>query len=75
MTNHPDYKQDSVVSEEINYDLLKLIHEKTDNCETLSTDTKFSSKTKDDIPTALSKAEKYLAQKNPQKNMTNGHKS
>lgn len=75
VTNHPDYKQDSVVSEKINYDLLKLIHEKTENCETLSTATQFNSKTNNDIPTALSKAEKFLDQKNPHKNIVNGLKS
>jgi galactokinase len=50
VTEHSDYKQDSVVSEKINYDLLKLIQEKTENCETLSTATNFNSKTKHDIP-------------------------
>jgi galactokinase len=34
VTEHSDYKQDSVVSETINYDLLKLIQEKTEKCET-----------------------------------------
>jgi galactokinase len=50
VTEHSDYEQDSVVSETINYDLLKLIQEKTENSETLSTATNFSSKTKHDIP-------------------------
>jgi len=71
VTEHSDYKQDSVVSETINYDLLKLIQEKTEKCETLSTATNFNSKTKHDIPLALSKAENYLNEKSPQ-NMTNG---
>lgn len=71
VTEHSDYKQDSVVSERINYDLLKLIQEKTEKCETLSTATNFNSKTKHDIPLALSKAENYLNEKSPQ-NITNG---
>jgi hypothetical protein len=54
----------------INYDLLKLIQEKTEKCETLSMATNFNSKTKYDIPLALSKAENYLNKKSPQ-NMTN----
>lgn len=74
MTEHSDYKQDSVVSETINYDLLKLIQEKTEKCETMSTATNFNSKTKHDIPLALSKAEHYLNEKSPQ-NMTNGIKT
>ena len=74
VTEHSDYKQDSVVSETINYDLLKLIQEKTEKCETLSTATNFNSKTKHDIPVALSKAENYLNEKSPQ-NMTNGIKT
>jgi hypothetical protein len=37
VTEHSNYKQDYVVSETINYDLLKLIQDKTEKCETLST--------------------------------------
>lgn len=55
VTNHPDYKQDSVVSEKINYDLLKEIQQ-------IQTGTKVHpelvgfnnmSKTKENIPNAL----------------------
>jgi hypothetical protein len=42
VTEHSDYEQDSVVSETINYDLLKLIQEKTENSETLSISIKMS---------------------------------
>ncbi|KAK3088140.1 hypothetical protein FSP39_015291 [Pinctada imbricata] len=56
---HKDYKQDSVVSESINYDLLKKCVEKTGCC------LNDFSKTSDNIPTALSKAEGYLNKKNP----------
>lgn len=64
--NHPDYKQDSVVSESINYDLLK-------KCANISLGMEkspllpdlFNSKTADAIPQAMSKAEGYLNQKNP----------
>lgn len=67
VTQHPDYKQDSVVSDIINYDLLKLIWEKTENCEMFS-----CTKTKDEIPTAISNAEKYLNQKSPHNKIVNG---
>lgn len=55
------------MSEIINYDLLKLIEEKTEKGETLSSGN-FSSKTNDDIPKALSKTEKFLNGKKPQRN-------
>jgi hypothetical protein len=51
----------------INYDLLKLIQEKTEKCETMSTATNFNSKTKHDIPLTLSKAENYLNEKKQKK--------
>ncbi|XP_069107021.1 glutamate--cysteine ligase catalytic subunit-like [Argopecten irradians] len=70
---HPDYKFDSVVSETINYDLMKL-------CTSISTgemmsplvQPTMSSKTSDNIPTAMSKAEGYLNQKNPRSATSNG---
>lgn len=68
VTEHPDYKQDSVVSEIINYDLLKLIDEKTEKGETMSSE-HFSSKTHGDIPQALSKTEKFLNGKKPHKHL------
>jgi hypothetical protein len=40
-------------------DKTNLIQDKTEKCETLSTATNFNSKTKHDIPLALSKAENY----------------
>ena len=49
--------------------------EKTEKCETLPTGMTFSSKTHDDIPPALSKAEKYLDKKRPNAHMVNGIKS
>ena len=57
--NHSDYKQDSVVSDVINYDLLKQCEQKSEWC------MMDSSKTTDIIPQALAKAEGYLNKKNP----------
>merc|ERR1711971_178302 len=57
---HPDYKKDSVVTETINYDLLKECV-KIQECSCWG----LLSKTTDIIPEALSKSEDYLNQKNP----------
>ncbi|XP_055696145.1 glutamate--cysteine ligase [Lutzomyia longipalpis] len=55
--NHPDYKKDSVVSERINYDLLKMCKEIQDDerqCPELLGQGN-NSKTKDNIPQAIQK--------------------
>ncbi|KAF7998291.1 hypothetical protein HCN44_009689 [Aphidius gifuensis] len=57
---HPDYKKDSVVSERINYDLLKRVHDiqtDVDPCPELS-GPYTTSKTTEKIPAAIAKAEK-----------------
>lgn len=66
VTTHPEYKNDSVVSDRINYDLLKRCADISNGkveCNGLLPS--FSSKTTDDLPKALSKTEVYLNQKNP----------
>ena len=58
--SHPDYKHDSVVSDVINFDLMK-------ECEQITLGTKHApdllpchnTKTADNIPSALEKAENY----------------
>lgn len=58
--NHEKYQQDSVVSEEINYDLICSMDRisKGEPCPKLLT--KYNTKTKDDIPKAMKKAENIL---------------
>lgn len=59
VASHPDYKQDSVISQEINYDLLKIMSQFSQNeIELLDLVADHSSKTVDKIPDAMSKAEK-----------------
>lgn len=66
VTNHPEYKNDSVVSDRINYDLLKRCADiSTGKLECNGLLPSFSSKTTDDVPKALSKTEVYLNKKNP----------
>ncbi len=74
--NHPDYKQDSVVSERINYDLVEACSRITQGemeCPELLI--KYDTKTSDDIPVAMQKAEKYLdglAKRNSNPRLSNG---
>lgn len=64
--DHPDYNHDSVITEVINYDLLKLCSKiSTGEVENPLIQETVSSKTADNIPTATTKAEGYLNQKNP----------
>jgi galactokinase len=56
--HHPDYKQDSVVSESINHDLMLACIDRSKCC--MST-----TKTNLTIPEALIKSESYLNKKNP----------
>lgn len=56
--HHLDYKQDSVVSDQINYDLMKACVDRSQCC--MST-----TKTNLTIPEALIKSENYLNKKNP----------
>ena len=64
--NHPDYKHDSVVTEKINYDLLwkftQISNGKIDVPELILVN---DTKTTDNIPAAVSKADAYLNHKNP----------
>ena len=66
VAEHPDYKQDSVITDKINYDLLwkcaQISNEELGVPELLPV---FNSKTTDDIPAAVSKAFAYLNHKNP----------
>ncbi|XP_021359710.1 glutamate--cysteine ligase catalytic subunit-like isoform X2 [Mizuhopecten yessoensis] len=74
--NHPAYKHDSVVSETINYDLLKMCTQiSTGEISSPLVQPTVSSKTTDDIPTAMSKAEGYLNEKNTRSRTTNGLRS
>lgn len=62
--SHPDYKQDSVVSESIAYDLLRKIAELSDGSVTDPQHLfRHMTKSSDRIPEALYKAEKFLDQK------------
>jgi len=55
VTSHPDYKKDSVISEEINYDLLKRIGTlATEPCSKLHGSI-IGSKTQDDVPDILTR--------------------
>lgn len=56
--HHPDYKQDSVVSDRINYDLMKACIDRSKCCMS-------ATKTNLTIPEALIKSENYLNKKNP----------
>ncbi|GAB1867770.1 Glutamate--cysteine ligase [Camponotus japonicus] len=60
VTSHPEYKQDAVITQRINYDLLKKIHSIVSNdvlCPELLGQC-ILSKTTDTIPAAVAKAEK-----------------
>lgn len=61
--NHPDYKNDSVVSEKINYDLVMKCKQISlgESCEEMFPC--FSTKTADNIPIAVSKSNAYLNEK------------
>lgn len=56
--HHPDYKQDSVVSDRINYDLMQACIDRSKCCMS-------ATKTNLTIPEALIKSENYLNKKNP----------
>ena len=60
VTKHPDYKHDSVVTEKINYDLISLCDKITRGVACERSLVPFISKTQDDIPSAMQKAEDYL---------------
>ena len=63
---HPDYKQDSVITEKINYDLLwKFTQISNGEIDVPDLILVNNSKTTDDIPAAVSKANAYLNHKNP----------
>ncbi|XP_072765460.1 glutamate--cysteine ligase isoform X2 [Anoplolepis gracilipes] len=60
VTSHPEYKHDAIITQRINYDLLKKIHNIVSNdmsCPELLGQC-ISSKTTDTIPAAVAKAEK-----------------
>ncbi|XP_064652181.1 glutamate--cysteine ligase catalytic subunit-like [Lineus longissimus] len=72
VTSHPEYKKDSVVSNEIEYDLLKKcdgIMRGLEPCPELLG--KFSTRTKQDIPPAFAKKERILEEKIGVKNGAN----
>ena len=72
--NHPEYKQDSVVTDSINCDLMKLCADITSgevHCPKLLPD--YQTKTKEDIPMATRKAEVYLHTKAAQKRNNSGN--
>jgi glutamate--cysteine ligase catalytic subunit len=72
VTNHPDYKQDSVVSNAIEYDLLKKCDGLMRGCECCPELLgKYSTRTKQDIPPAFAKKERILEEKNGMKNAGN----
>lgn len=63
---HPDYKQDSVITEKINYDLMwKFTQISNGEIDVPDLILVNNSKTTDDIPAAVSKANAYLNHKNP----------
>ena len=64
--SHPEYKQDSVVSERINYDLMMRCCEISagEPCEELLSD--YNTKSKDHIPELVEKADNYLSKKTSQ---------
>lgn len=66
VTSHPDYKQDSVVPESINYDLLlKCSQISNGDVDAELLPTLMDTKTAHVIPSAVSKAEEKLNLKNP----------
>lgn len=70
VTSHPDYKQDSVVPDSVNYDLLMKCAQVTDgdfDCELLPKSAR--SRTTDNIPPAVRKVDAYL---NEKKSLHNG---
>lgn len=69
VTKHPAYKQDSVVNEEINYDLVRMC-EKITKGEVHVPDllNKYDTKSSNDIPQAMQKAEDYFQEKSSKKN-------
>ncbi|KAL4217769.1 hypothetical protein ACF0H5_022508 [Mactra antiquata] len=66
VTNHPDYKQDSVVPDSVNYELLLKCSQISDGEITDSTllPSTVTSRTTDNIPKAMSKVDAYLNNKN-----------
>lgn len=63
---HPDYDHDSVVTEKINYDLLwKFAQISNGEIEVPDLIPVNKTKTTDNIPAAVSKANAYLNHKNP----------
>ena len=64
--NHPDYKHDSVVTEKINYDLMwKFTQISNGDLSVPELVLVNETKTTDNIPAAVSKADAYLNNKNP----------
>ena len=72
MTSHPDYKQDSVVSDTINYDLLLKCAQISNGDVDAELLPEMDTKTSHAIPQAVSKAEEHLNMKNPRNGTVNG---
>ena len=60
VTKHPDYKQDSVVTETINYDLVNECHEVTNGKSCPDLLIQHKTKTNDSIPSAMKKHDETL---------------
>ena len=69
VTNHPEYNLDSVVSERINYDLIMKCDQimRGEPCPELLPC--YNTRTSEDIPIAMQKANKYLDHKAMERNV------